>query len=363
MIRMMKKTYARHRSISSRPDEPPAQRRRVEDCEEAFNTTYHEQNGTKAEQNRSSSPSILKSDLPSESMPPPSTPPSSPPPETSEEYQQDENDKPLPAPSPLPFRESNPKTPPKPKPPDKPRSKKFTQLTLDLGQSTEKHCKECGMTYRPSNAEDRETHKWYHAKQKVEVELSRAFVQSLLPKNVVWRDSEGTVIAKVTSKSTLRNRAHVEKVLDVVESELGGVGIPSSTLWCDSSGQRYAVFLYIRGDQCLGVCVSREISKARRVRASQSDLKVDAADRSTDKSIVASEEEYPARLGISRIWTSKEVRRKGIAWTLLNTAISNFDFAVSIPKQLVAFSQPTDSGARLARSWFAKDDGWLVYAE
>jgi N-acetyltransferase len=316
----------------------------------------------KAEQNRSSSPSILKLDLPSESIPPPSTPPSSPPPETSEEYPQDENDKPLRAPSPHPLLESNPNTRQKPKPPDKPRFQKFTQLTLDLGQPTEKHCKECGMTYRPSNAEDRETHKRYHAKQKVEVELSRAFVQSLLPKNVVWRDNEGTVIAKVTSKSTLRNRAHVEKVLDVVERELGGVGIPFGTLWRDSSGQRYAVFLYIRGDQCLGVCVAQEISKARRVLASQNGLKVNAANGSTDKSIVASEE-YPARLGISRIWASKGVRRKGISRTLLDTAISNFEFAVTIPKQLVAFSQPTDSGARLARSWFGKEDGWLVYAE
>ena len=75
------------------------------------------------------------------------------------------------------------------------------------------------------------------------------------------------------------------------------------------------------------------------------------------------DEDSAAMLGISRIWTSDSSRRQGIARRLLDCAIENFEFAISIPKDKVAFSQPTESGAKLARSWFGKDNGWLVYAE
>jgi N-acetyltransferase len=34
-----------------------------------------------------------------------------------------------------------------------------------------------------------------------------------------------------------------------------------------------------------------------------------------------------------------------------------------IAMEMIAFSQPTESGARLARKWFGKESGWHVYAE
>lgn len=205
-------------------------------------------------------------------------------------------------------------------------------------------------------------HKKHHARHRVEMGLSRTFVQSLSQKNVIWRDEVGNIVTRVTREDQSTKRTHVETVLDAVEQELGGVGIPSSILWCNIR-QRYAVFLYIRGDDCLGVCVAQKITSARRVLPFTENVQANAADENADKSIIASKDDYPATLGISRIWTSKQARRKGIAKMLLDMAISNFEFAVSIPKEMVAFSQPTDSGTRLARSWFGREDGWLVYAE
>jgi len=32
-----------------------------------------------------------------------------------------------------------------------------------------------------------------------------------------------------------------------------------------------------------------------------------------------------------------------------------------VPKDLVAFSQPTDTGGQLAKRWFEAETGWHVY--
>ena len=120
----------------------------------------------------------------------------------------------------------------------------------------------------------------------------------------------------------------------------------------------------------------------------------------------------PASLGISRIWTSPSHRGQGIARSLLDIALSrhnerirfnNDDRQSSIAerqsaaskvseensktpepgigrlseencksiswememseKEDVAFSQPTEAGTKLARKWFGKAYGWLVYVD
>ena len=80
-------------------------------------------------------------------------------------------------------------------------------------------------------------------------------------------------------------------------------------------------------------------------------------------------------LGISRIWVSKSHRRKGIATRLLDSARAHFFYGFRVPKKMVAFSQPTESGRQLAEKWFgavalekrtdgsSEGDGWHVYAE
>jgi len=68
-----------------------------------------------------------------------------------------------------------------------------------------------------------------------------------------------------------------------------------------------------------------------------------------------------ALLGISRVWVSKSHREQGLAIDLLDCARNNFFYGVEAPKDLVAFSQPTDSGGRLAERWFGSQAGWHVY--
>jgi len=75
-----------------------------------------------------------------------------------------------------------------------------------------------------------------------------------------------------------------------------------------------------------------------------------------------SEEANEAAIGISRIWTSKGSRKKGIAKALLKCVAKTFLTKVTA-KDMVAFSQPTEMGTALARRWFGQEYGWHVYID
>lgn len=153
--------------------------------------------------------------------------------------------------------------------------------------------------------------------------------------------------------------------------------------------------MYIRGTKCVGVLLAERIVSAHavveppstpkdelpvasskvkklsslaalRARRASAEMEDQAA-----RPIQLSTKGSPAVLGISRIWTSPKHRGQGIANTLLDLALaqhpipdcSSSDKGEGAGQGLVAFSQPTDAGAKLARRWFGKRFGWLVYVD
>lgn len=179
------------------------------------------------------------------------------------------------------------------------------------------------------------------------------------------------MIIVVNRSAEARKRRVVESLLNVVEQELGGVGIDREELWTEVSGasetdamakcDRYKAYLYIRGHKCVGVCLTERIRKAYEVQAPDSQVGKGTGSRSS--SITVSEDSKPATLGISRVWTSTFTRRSGVARKILDSALDNFVYGMKVSKDMVAFSQPTESGGNLAKSWFGKESGWLVYSE
>jgi len=156
----------------------------------------------------------------------------------------------------------------------------------------------------------------------------------------------------------------VEGVLDVVEKELGGVGIEKNKLWSEMQKpkcDRYKAFLYIRGYRCVGVCLAERIEEAYTVLQDTTESGKERG--SGGSSITIGTEVKPATLGISRIWASNSVRRAGVATRLLDCAVDSFLYGLKISKGRTAFSQPTESGGNLARRWFGKESGWLVYID
>lgn len=173
---------------------------------------------------------------------------------------------------------------------------------------------------------------------------------------------------------------------------------------------RFKAYLYIRGSKCIGLCLAERITEAHRVVAPPNDSPnvsdstvlaktEDSGDQkdsrdttqphtdtpsnqhstrttptTTPGTLTTSLTTHPADLGISRIWVSSSHRRHGIAIALLDAVARDFcayrceeydangdENGKRLPKERIAFSQPTDGGARLARKWFRAETGWGVY--
>ncbi|TKA74949.1 hypothetical protein B0A55_04940 [Friedmanniomyces simplex] len=310
----------------------------------------------------------------------------------------------------------------------KPESKPLAQMQISLGQEVQKKCKTCGMEYVASSAEDRKLHDKYH-KQNVEgYDVGKDFVQRARDLTVFEGANSTDSICAVDCFDKPARKRRPQAVLEIVQRALGAVSIPEKEIWdltsnCMVGGSepRYRAYLYIRGTKCVGFLLTESITAARRVLGTQtkqtkrpgrvtiasggalSVLKArkqaaeEAAHQAASQPIKLSEASYPAKMGISRVWTSPHHRHQDIAITLLDTAVIHHNQPAARDEQAesaktprvdnvsptattvsddrlkplqrlegkedVAFSQPTEAGARLARRWFGTLYGWGVYVD
>ena len=81
----------------------------------------------------------------------------------------------------------------------------------------------------------------------------------------------------------------------------------------------------------------------------------------TEEIVCCSRDSQLATMGILQIWTHKAYRRNGFATKLIHVARENYVFGYIIPMKLVAFTQPTPSGKKLAEK-VCGEDSLLVYS-
>ncbi|KAI9787589.1 MAG: N-acetyltransferase O1 (Establishment of cohesion protein 1) [Geoglossum umbratile] len=250
-------------------------------------------------------------------------------------------------------------------PPPAKKRMRFTQMQIDLGGDVRKTCKVCGMEYIPSNVDDITLHKRFHAMNVGGVNLGKSFTGR--NRRVIWdsttaEDSEDRaavrLVVVIDRKSSVADKNRAKKVLEVVRRELSAVEIKDEDLWGQAAngnekGDRFKVYLYIKGEKCVGLCLAERIAGAKKIIAR-------ASGGNKSSSVSVSDESFPAVLGISRIWTSQSCRRQGVARKLLECAASTFIYGMNVPKTLMAFSQPTESGGELADRWFEGIKDWGV---
>ena len=259
------------------------------------------------------------------------------------------------------------------------------QMQLDLGGPTRKTCPNCGMEYMLANEEDVTLHRMFHHMNSEGVELGKTFMKSAMKWVYEVTHIEGSVVV-VDRKISPPAKKVVQKVLGTVNKELSAVDIDDAVLWSqkvlndtgsgsqikqsdsekrnDHKSDRYKVFLHVKDGKCIGLCLAERITKAHRVKEEASEKDPDKKLKGVKGSSISTEEEtVPAVVGVSRIWTSKSFRRKGIANNLLDCVMNQFIYGMEIGKDELAFSQPTESGGQLARAWYGEDSGWLVYNE
>jgi N-acetyltransferase len=297
-------------------------------------------------------------------------------------------------------------------------------MQISLGQEVQKKCKDCGMEYIASSDEDRKLHDKYH-KQNVEgYDVGKEFLTKAREGTVFETSKKGDSIAAVNGHDNIWRKKRARAALDVVQRELGAVDIPDKQLWdpvCqhlpnESNTSRHTVYMYVRQNKCIGLLLVEQIVEGNKVvqpapkrpRAEDGAAKpnMSALERLRAKRALQKEESEaepqpiqlatkscPASLGVSRIWTSPSHRGQGIAQCLLDRALEHHNTRITqhndaneaavdrsrldsdrtlpapsqqhmelITKDHVAFSQPTEVGAKLARKWTGKKYGWLVYS-
>ena len=264
------------------------------------------------------------------------------------------------------------------------KARQLTQMQIDLGGEIRKTCRGCGMDFIPSNAEDAALHKQYHAMNRWGVDMGKIFLREV---PILKTLEEGETIVMIDGKSSPSLKRKAMRALEVVNQELGATEIDENVLWGgittpvkrrgrppkiregqvlskDEKEDRFRLFLRLSSDKCIGLCLAERIRSASKVMGSETGAKPGGqiAPETKSSSISTEDGSDTALLGISRIWTSKSHRRTGIASQLLDCARSNFFYGIEVPKDMVAFSQPTESGGELARGWYGQAAGWHVYA-
>ncbi|KAL9096387.1 MAG: hypothetical protein Q9165_001384 [Trypethelium subeluteriae] len=271
--------------------------------------------------------------------------------------------------------------------------KRLVQMQIDLGGEKHTTCRECGMGYIPSNRDDVAAHEIFHNRNNNGIAVSKAFTDATRSRKIAEIGQLQHVVAVSRSDpKVMRNQA--QEVLQIANGELGSVNLGGQDLWGPQSGKarkrrmtdsisededrpvqvsestngkaerdRFKLYLLLRNKKCVGVCLAENISKSHKVVKLDEKTQILQAPQAKSSAIAVSKDTDPALLGISRIWTSKAHRNEGVATALLDCAAENFLYGMKIPKDQVAFSQPTESGGRLARKWFGREYGWHVYVD
>lgn len=238
---------------------------------------------------------------------------------------------------------------------------------------------------------------------------------------------EGDAIVYLDCRDPWQRRRKGQEVLEIVQRELGAVPIDEKHIWsveraCESGMEEpvFKAYLYIRGTKAVGFLLVQDIHEAYEavppdIPPARAHSATSTPEPSTTKNggqgvsalaklkarkqheadakkaleeemamasaqpLKLSSAKHPAIMGISRIWTSSTHRGQGIAERLINTAINRHNAVINDAtvkaggqcahsrsikrKQDIAFSQPTEAGATLARKWFGRAYGWRVYVD
>ncbi|KAE8195361.1 hypothetical protein CF336_g3121 [Tilletia laevis] len=283
--------------------------------------------------------------------------------------------------------------------------RKMEQLILDLGQRTTMSCKECGMSYDRTSSDDRTLHQKHHDRITRGLKWS---TPALLKAGrlLVVRQQCASSSSSATSDVQIRlynlddgqfsagQLCHrMKELLEGVDGALGATGLPEET------ARRCKVLVATLAGRAVGVAVIGRVrvGSARLVvglRPQEQEQEKEHSCNSRDDSTLTETEErkqvadvggeavfvsepLPASqtppIGLHRIHVVPALRRSRIALTLLDAILEHGVYGQSSERLLleadgrragvVAFSQPTQSGKRLADAWVGTEGGLVVFEE
>jgi len=238
------------------------------------------------------------------------------------------------------------------------------QCTLNFGQKsspkTSNECKECGMIYRLNDKQEEQMHTKYHKENKETSLLKYSCLRGNNEK-IVLENSHGKCIVieyGIDSQNVIQKALNV---LDFVDDQLG-IGVGEKHLIkekSESSSNRslkkfskFYFFISSISKQIVGFVLAEPIDFAQRITYLNKN----------ENTFTATNENQclKAKCGINRIWVASNMRRQGIATHLLDCVCVNFIYIQKLEATDLAFSDPTEFGRKLAKS-YCKTDSFLIY--
>lgn len=238
----------------------------------------------------------------------------------------------------------------------KSNKKTFIQSTLKLNDNVLK-CTQCGMTYSKSNLHDEITHSKFHDMSLRGRKWSKNWGTNVpIIHNLDHADDEiSTIMNLQSSKMTFfpkesnndrivmirpDHKNEVKSTLQIMKLVNNELNAPhnENNIWSTIEGQGKA-FVYVKNDRAIGIVTIQILKK------DQSKWMI-----YNSKNIVQNANPRFI-LGISRIWVCREQRLNGIATRLIDTARHNTILSKCVTKNYVAWSQPSESGAKLALAY------------
>ncbi|XP_001943493.2 N-acetyltransferase ESCO2 [Acyrthosiphon pisum] len=213
-----------------------------------------------------------------------------------------------------------------------------TQYQIDAGQKKFGGflCKQCGLYYSRGEPEDEAEHDKYHVAKDI------FKYNSFKNEKVLYQDTNERIVV-ISGSDPLKACTKALEVISFVDVELG-FNTQNSILPATKK-----VYLYIKDKQVIGCLVVELISEAYRNLETE-----------TEDMVIVSEESYPVKVGVNRIWTKWDCRNNGIASKLLDCFRKNYAYGHILTIHEIAFTVPTRAGKQFIKKYTNKSD-YFVY--
>lgn len=233
------------------------------------------------------------------------------------------------------------------------RRRKTQQALLDLSTSAFVECKVCKMQYNKTDKGDRNAHDRFHV-EFVNGKQSKANNSAV----VVYAESfSGEVCGRKKSSlaghheiciidrsSPVELRTQSQAALELSYKDMDGVSFLPEELWSEipnphnvedkNSVGRFKIFTYHINREIAAVLLAERVA----VGVEQVNGKFSPRRRRV-------------YLGVERVWVKKNFRRQGLGTRLLDIARDTFICGLVLSKKQIAFSAPTNEGAKFAQAY------------
>eukprot|EP00210_Caulerpa_lentillifera_P008528 g8135.t1 len=194
-------------------------------------------------------------------------------------------------------------------------------------------CKECGMRYTPGSESDEVIHRTYHSEHMSSlIPFKRLGVHDRVLK--INKDKGEKYIQLDTRSGSTRSTSRIEKLYARIERQF-------QSLVTNQIQDEQKVYICVKKSTVICCLVLEPLQEA-------TCMVIPNEDQNAKTPYVESGSRRQVECGVVTIWTHQSYRKQGVASRLLAISKCNFIFGYDVPRETLAFKQPTPDGQHFA---------------